>query len=169
MVSKMQVSNDQQLFDSFRAIADLAIKQSKELELIRLAGIEKTTGLNDKPQSESYAFPMNDITRPELDAKLELIEARMDARIARIESSVEGFKDEAGKLRTELSHAKYWAIGTAIAVLAIFAGFLQWGLQAQRDENARFSGYLREDVQESRQVLEQAKSLLEEIRAAQAK
>lgn len=92
---------------------------------------------------------MNDqVTRPELDAKLEAIEARMDARIARIENAVSGFQDEAGKLRSELSNAKWWAIGTAIAVLAIFMATIQWGLQAQKEENARFSSYIREDVKD---------------------
>lgn len=129
-------------------------------------------GQRDNHGDMRQSMGMNDITRPELDAKLELIEARMDARIARIESSVEGFKDEAGKLRTELSHAKYWAIGTAVAVLAVFASFLQWGLQSQRDENARFNSYLREDVKaaaaQNQQLLNDAKALLEQIRAQQA-
>lgn len=91
---------------------------------------------------------MTDITRHELDAKLETIEARLDARVARIEASVSGFKEEASQFRAELSHAKWWAIGTAVAVLSIFAAFMQWGLQAQKDENARFSGYMREDVKQ---------------------
>jgi hypothetical protein len=91
---------------------------------------------------------MNDITRHELDAKLELIEARLDNRVARIESAVDGFKGEAEQLRSELGNAKWWAIGTAIAVLSIFATFMQWGLQAQKDENARFNAYMREDVKE---------------------
>lgn len=102
--------------------------------------------VSPRPKPKVPEAKMSDITRPELDAKLETIEAKMDARIARIETSVEGFLGEASKLRAELSHAKWWAIGTAVAVLTVFAGFLQFGLQSQKDENARFAGYMREDV-----------------------
>lgn len=115
----------------------------------------------DRDPGPPHTERMTEITRPELDAKLELIEARMDARIARIESSVEGFKEEAGLLRAELSHAKWWAIGTAIAVLAIFLGALQWGLSMQKEENARFSGYIREDVKEMSKTLTEMRLLLE--------
>ncbi|MCO6057337.1 hypothetical protein NG726_11715 [Pseudomonas sp. MOB-449] len=107
---------------------------------------------------------MTEITRPELDAKLELIESRMDVRIARIEASVEGFKEEAGQLRAELSNAKWWAIGTAIAVLGIFLGALQWGLSMQKEENARFSGYIREDVKSIGDDVNEMSKGLTEIR-----
>lgn len=89
---------------------------------------------------------MNDITRHEIDARLEALETRLDARVQNIETAVAGFKEEARALRTELSHAKWWALGTAVAVLAVVMGALQWGLTSQRAENAQFAGYLREDV-----------------------
>jgi hypothetical protein len=38
-----------------------------------------------------HTKPMNDITRHELDAKLEVIEARMDGRVASIEAKIDGF------------------------------------------------------------------------------
>lgn len=101
----------------------------------------------DTATKRPHTKPMTEpISRPELDAKLEAIEARMDARIARIESAVSGFQAEASQFRSELASAKWWAIGTAIAVLAIFLGTLQWGLSAQKEENARFSSYMRDDV-----------------------
>ncbi len=116
----------------------------------------------DREPERTHTEAMTEITRPELDAKLELIESRMDARIARIEASVAGFKEEAGQLRAELSNAKWWAIGTAIAVLGIFLGALQWGLSMQKEENARFSGYIREDVKSiGDDVSEMSKSLTE--------
>lgn len=103
----------------------------------------------DNHDPKPHTSPMTDqVTRAELDAKLETIEARMDARIARIENAVSGFQEEAIKLRSELSSAKWWAIGTAIAVLAIFMATIQWGLQAQKEENARFSSYIRDDVKD---------------------
>jgi uncharacterized protein YoxC len=123
-------------------------------------------------QPTPHTNRMNDITRHEIDARLEALETRLDARVQNIENAVVGFKDEARQLRTELSHAKWWAIGTAVAVLSIFAGVLQWGLQSQRDENARFSSYLRDDVKaaavQNQQLLNDAKVLFEQIKAQQA-
>ncbi|RRV80381.1 hypothetical protein [Stutzerimonas stutzeri] len=126
----------------------------------------------DTCTSRADHLSMNDITRHEIDARLEALETRLDARVQNIENAVVGFKDEARQLRTELSHAKWWAIGTAVAVLSIFAGVLQWGLQSQRDENARFSSYLRDDVKaaavQNQQLLNDAKVLFEQIKAQQA-
>lgn len=123
-------------------------------------------------QPTPHTNRMNDITRHEIDARLEALEARLDARVQNIENAVVGFKDEARLLRNELAHAKWWAIGTAIAVLSIFVGFLQWGLQSQRDENARFNSYLREDVKaaagQNQALLNDAKALFEQIKAQQA-
>lgn len=45
----------------------------------------------DRTSGQDHTTSMNDITRPELDAKLELIEARMDGRVASIESKIDGF------------------------------------------------------------------------------
>ena len=123
-------------------------------------------------QPTPHTNRMNDITRHEIDARLEALETRLDSRVQNIENAVVGFKEEARQLRTELSHAKWWAIGTAVAVLSIFAGVLQWGLQSQRDENARFSSYLRDDVKaaavQNQQLLNDAKALFEQIKAQQA-
>ncbi len=64
----------------------------------------------------------DEITRPELDAKLELIEARMDTRVARIESLIEKVQSSADQIKEDNKETraasrnfKYWAMGTAIA------------------------------------------------------
>ena len=101
------------------------------------------------------------VGRYELDAKLEAVEARMDARIARIESSVASFQQEALQIRSDMKNAKWWAIGTAVAVLSIFVVVLTWGLSAQKEENARFNNYVREDVKSIKNATEEmAKTLL---------
>lgn len=41
---------------------------------------------DDNPRSKEHTEPMNDITREELNAKLETIETRMDARVAAVSS-----------------------------------------------------------------------------------
>lgn len=118
----------------------------------------------DKISVEGNTAHMSEVTRAELDAKLELIESRMDARLARIESSVVSWKDEAGELRKELSNAKFWAIGTAVAVLGIFLASMQWGLSSQKEENARFNSYMREDVKEISSAVQDISKTAQEIR-----
>ncbi|MNI36040.1 hypothetical protein D3C73_900800 [compost metagenome] len=89
---------------------------------------------------------MNDITREEIDTKLQLIEERLDRKVSDIASAISALKDSNDKTVSALSNAKWWAIGTAIAVLSVFTATLQWGLSAQKEENARFSSYAREDI-----------------------
>lgn len=142
---------------------------SDENKLFTKSHLPVTTGnftKADSTEKKANNQNMNDITRHELDAKLELIESRLDNRVARIESAVGGFKDESAALRSELSHAKWWAIGTAVAVLSIFAGFLQWGLQSQKDENARFSAYMREDVKQIGSSVQDITKAVIEMRTA---
>jgi hypothetical protein len=77
----------------------------------------------------------DEITRHELDAKLELIETRMDGRVLQIENQVaksiesteraidvvretmSTLQDENKQTRSSISAAKWWAIGTGVAVL----------------------------------------------------
>lgn len=56
----------------------------------------------------------DDITRPELDAKLEAVEARMDARITRIEAVGESIQHETRSI-------KAWVMASIVAV--ILTGF----------------------------------------------
>lgn len=60
---------------------------------------------------------MDDISRPELDAKLEAVEARMDSRLARMEVVVERTSKDVERVASEASNFKWWAIGTAIATV----------------------------------------------------
>lgn len=102
--------------------------------------------LRDKARAGNDTRSMNDISREEIDTKLQLIEERLDRKVSDIAKSVGDFQAANQRTVDALQNAKWWAIGTAIAVLAVFMGTLQWGLSAQKEENARFSAYIREDV-----------------------
>jgi len=52
------------------------------------------------PLLEKDESMANEITRPELDAKLELIETRMDGRIERIQSLLERVREDASETRS---------------------------------------------------------------------
>ena len=88
-----------------------------------------TVGFAFLPDIQPAPKIMTDITRPELDAKLELIEARMDTRVARIESLIEKVQTSADQIsednketRVASRNFKYWAMGIAVAtVVGLYA------------------------------------------------
>lgn len=125
---------------------------------------QRTESSDDKGHTSSDNEHMTNISREELDAKLQVLQVSLDHRVQSIESSVLAFSAEASRLRNEMSHAKWWAIGTAFAVLSIFAGVLMWGLTAQKDENARFNSYMREDVKEISSSVREISSAVQELR-----
>lgn len=76
--------------------------------------------------SEDQAMPHDAITHYELDARTEAIEARMDARIAHMESivgqAVEASKEakqEAKELRRHVTLVSWTVAGVTIAVIAV--------------------------------------------------
>ena len=63
------------------------------------------------------------ITRPELDAKLETIEARMDGRLLRMEAIAERISEDVRETRSDIKTLKTTVITTAIiAALTIVFG-----------------------------------------------
>lgn len=83
---------------------------------------------------------MAEITREELDAKLETIEVRMDARVASIEGKIDSFmarlderflrtdermsriEQDISEVKTDSKNLKLWLAGTAVAVFLGIAG-----------------------------------------------
>lgn len=65
---------------------------------------------------------MDSPTRDEVDAKLQLIETRMDGRVASIESSIHASIIAANETRGEIKNLKWTTIVTAIATV--------WGIAA---------------------------------------
>ena len=118
--------------------------------------------VDDRSSNGSHTRIMNDINREEIDVKIQLIEERLDRKVGDIAKEISDLKASNTSTVKALSSAKWWAIGTAIAVLAIFLGTLQWGLSAQKEENARFNSYTREDVKAiADDVKEISKAVLE--------
>ncbi|WP_368655428.1 hypothetical protein ABRY94_11895 [Castellaniella ginsengisoli] len=79
------------------------------------------------------------ITRPELDAKLETIEARMDGRIARIEDAVQRISEDNAATRAGISSLKTTLIVTAIgAVLTIVLGVAAFNATLQSNMLSAF-------------------------------
>lgn len=80
------------------------------------------TGVRYGRRKEDARKKMDEITRPELDAKLQVIEARMDARLVRLETVIDAIADDAKSIKASTNNFKWWAIGTVIATgIALYA------------------------------------------------
>lgn len=64
------------------------------------------------------------ITQNELNSKLEAIESRMDRRVDRMEIVFEQTQKQSEELKREFRNAKWWALGTAVGIIAVLATFL---------------------------------------------
>lgn len=79
----------------------------------------------DTPRTKEEDQPMSTPTREEIDAKLELIETRMDGRVASIESSVRAAIAESQETRRDIKSLKWTIIFTAVATVVGL-----WGVNA---------------------------------------
>nr|WP_315249258.1 hypothetical protein [uncultured Duganella sp.] len=68
---------------------------------------------------------MSTPTREEIDAKLELIETRMDGRVAAIERSVQASIEESRETRRDIKSLKWTILFTAVATVVAL-----WGVNA---------------------------------------
>lgn len=81
---------------------------------------EKLPTWGERDDNVSMESP---ITRPELDAKLETIEARMDGRLLRMEAIAERISEDVRETRSDIKTLKTTVITTAIiAALTIVFG-----------------------------------------------
>lgn len=114
----------------------------------RLKRMEERMKRLENRDGDTHNRAMNDpVSRPELDAKLETIEARMDGRIARIEDSVQRIVDMAAEIKQEnrdirmsVSNLKTTLIVTAIgAALTIVLGVAAFNATLQSNMLSAFS------------------------------
>lgn len=114
-----------------RLVQDVPTGESAQAS--NLEEIEKLLGW---PHNADMETP---ITRPELDAKLETIEARMDGRIARIEDAVQRISEDNAATRAGISSLKTTLIVTAIgAVLTIVLGVAAFNATLQSNMLSAF-------------------------------
>lgn len=117
------------------------------------------------------------ISRPELDAKLETIEARMDGRLARIEDAVKRISEDNAATRASISNLKttmmVTAVGAVLTVLfgvAAFNATLLSNMTSSFDSGRETAKLAAEAQTKSAQAQEQAARLIAdaEVKAAQA-
>jgi hypothetical protein len=85
----------------------------------------QTSAAVDTSHTKEEDRPMNAPTREEIDAKLELIETRMDGRVASIERSVQASIDESRETRRDIKSLKWTILFTAVATVVAL-----WGVNA---------------------------------------
>lgn len=76
---------------------------------------------------------MPHVTHYELDAKLDVIETRMDAKIDRIEATGKRIEATCEELKKEFRNGKWWAIGTAIAAVGLIFTVIQLNVSWQQN------------------------------------
>jgi len=127
-----------------------------------------TEELFDASQISKHNIPMTDtISRPELDAKLETIGAKMDGRLARIEDRFTGLERRFDKLETMLDKQKYTAWAAAGATIVAVSGivFAAYAMGFGAFDSGRETAKLAADAQhqtsaaltEIRQIVESLK------------
>ncbi|MDK7586252.1 hypothetical protein QP575_10495 [Alcaligenes faecalis subsp. phenolicus] len=126
----------------------------------------------------TYTDDMRDTpTRPELDAKLETIEARMDGRLARIEDAVKRISEDNAATRASISNLKttvmVTAVGAVLTVLfgvAAFNATLLSNMTSSFDSGRETAKLAAEAQAKSAQTQEQTARLIAdaEVKAAQA-
>lgn len=77
----------------------------------------------DIPPTKEEDQIMSNPTREEIDAKLQLIETRMDGRVASIERLVADAIAAAGETRSDIKNLKWTMVATAIATVLGIAAF----------------------------------------------
>ena len=117
------------------------------------------------------------ISRPELDAKLETIEARMDGRLARIEDAVKRISEDNASTRASISNLKTTMVVTAVgAVLTVLFGVAAFNatllsnMTSSFDSGRETAKLAAEAQTKSAQTQEQTARLIAdaEVKAAQA-
>ena len=123
------------------------------------------------------ALMRNHPTRPELDAKLETIEARMDGRLARIEDAVNRISEDNAATRSSISSLKTTTVVTAVgAVLTVLFGVAAFNatllsnMTSSFDSGRETAKLAAEAQTKSAQTQEQTARLIAdaEVKAAQA-
>ena len=79
----------------------------------------------DSPPTKEEDRTMSPPTREEIDTKLELIETRMDGRVAAIERSVQASIEESRETRRDIKSLKWTILFTAVATVVAL-----WGVNA---------------------------------------
>jgi len=132
-------------------------------KVVRIYPIGKRSGDSDNKPGQTHTKRMNDITREELDAKLQATEARMDARLERFDKdmrqAVSDFRLEVQPLKN--LKANIW--GATAVTIGVMVAVLSYGV-ASFDSGRDTSAVIQEMKQQSFET----RQLLEQIKAQQA-
>lgn len=127
---------------------------------------QQIDSIKSKPHHPSMTEP---ITRPELDAKLEIIEARMDGRLARIEDKFDRMEATMGEIKTMVLGQKKTIWGASVTTITLVLAAMAFFVSSF--DSGRDTGKLATEAQtKSAQSQEQTARLIAdaEVKAAQA-
>ena len=104
---------------------------------------------------------MNGVTRPELDARLDAVEARLDARVSRIEGIVQDIKDESKATRKTVISA---AIAVFLGIGGINIGLIQTTISSFQagQETSKIQADLQKQIADTNKLLLNTSRIIEE-------
>ena len=124
---------------------------------------------------------MENVSRSELNAKLETIEAKMDGRLALIEAGFVGMRDQMSAMREDMAglrsdgkNLKYWLMGTGIAIvlgIAAFNATVLSNMVASFESGKNTSAaqvQVQQQVKDTQQLLDEVKKQMAEAQAQKA-
>ena len=86
------------------------------LQVVAFTPEQQLASLN--PQAKAMDDAMSESpTRPELDAKLEAIEARLETKVTRIEGKLDLLVETSNQVRTDARSLKLWIAGSIVTVI----------------------------------------------------
>jgi len=112
-------------FVELLALAKEFASLTPPIEEVPGARLEPESSVVDSSPTKEEDHPMSAPTREEIDTKLELIETRMDGRVAAIESSVRAAIAESQETRRDIKGLRWTIIFTAVATVVGL-----WGVNA---------------------------------------
>lgn len=135
--------------------------------LMDMTGIPKSRA---RPHNSNMIEPL---TRPELDAKLETIEARMDGRLARIEDRFAAMDETMRDIKTMVHNQRKTIWGAAattialvLAAMALFVSSFDSGRDTAKTA-ADAQAIAAQAQQETAAALTQIRQIVSDLRAAQ--
>lgn len=143
----MTTTNNPEQIESFKQW----IRDVEAETLIMVADVQA------QPDNQDMSDPL---TRPELDAKLATVEARMDGRLARIDDKLAGIEKQIDGQKNAIWYATSVIIATFVAVFAVFVASFDSG---------RDTAKMAADAQaQTNAALAEIRQLVSEIKAQPA-
>lgn len=106
MRERFKIYTDSSYVASDAGELEIPVPPAPRVAETTLAGYKRMSNADDKPPLQGHTQAMSDISREEFNAKLETIEARMDARVESVSSKIDAFLATQAAVQVERDKAQ---------------------------------------------------------------